>query len=166
MLFLCRAPGLAFLLTMIQNDMTYKWTKTSFHSFYFHIRISPVSYQHCQHQPSISWKLGLFETKRPAFRRQSVSHFLIQHVGAKHMLSLALLWGSTQQLCSCCVLYSVWGLPTSEEVVWERRQCYNQQVKQDIRCWNNWNTKIWQTRPFTLALLSVLNIFLNILHCS
>lgn len=43
-------------------------------------------------------------------------------------------------------VFSVWGLPTSEEVVWGRRRCYNQQIKQDIRCWNNWNTKIWQTK--------------------
>lgn len=142
MLFLRNAPGLAFLLTMTQNDTAHKLTKASFHSFYFHITLKV----YCHNQSLISWKLSFFETKRPAFRRQSVSHLLIQHVGAKHMLSLTLLWGSTQQLCSCCILYSVWGLPTSEEVVWGRRQCYNQQIKQDIRCWNNWNTKIWQIR--------------------
>ncbi len=45
-----------------------------------------------------SWKLGLFETKKAAFRGQLVFRFLIQHVGARHMLSLTLKWGSTHQL--------------------------------------------------------------------
>lgn len=75
----------------------------------------------------------------------------------QNTLSFTILWGSTHHLCSCCLLHNVWGVPSSEEVVWAIRQCYNQQIKQDIRCWKKWSiknvTEVFSDFPFCTILV-------------